>query len=652
MSSAMEKWGRRVFAWVCCFAVVSVSYYAACLLRFEFSIPARERQRLYEGFLIALAVKGPALCLFRLQLVRWPRYAAFTDLVTLIRANVTASILMTANIYLLLDDGFPRSVYCLDLLVCILVSGGLRFAARLIYEFRFQTHDGTERGLLIYGAGVAGLDLAREIRGNPRLGYRTIGFLDDDPRKHGARFLGLPVLGSGDEAAKIVAAQSERGLPVREIVVSMPSASGKQIRSAVQKGRSAGVNCRIVPGLGGLISGQLQVENGREISVTDLLERDPVTLDLKNARRAFGGRVVLVTGAAGSIGSELCHQLAEVAPSKLIALDQAESDLFALEGSLRNRFPRLPLCPEIGDIHDARRMEEIIVEHGVHSIFHAAAYKHVPVMERNVCEAVRNNVIGTWNLAQTAWRANVAHFLMISTDKAINPSSIMGLTKRVAELLVTASRPSVGSGRNTRFVCVRFGNVLVSNGSVVPIFQKQIAAGGPVTVTHPEMQRYFMTVQEAVQLVLEAAAMGGASEIYMLDMGRPVKIVDLARKMIQLRGLVPDEDIEIRFVGIRPGEKLFEELNLKGERLVPTTHEKIRVFQGRHLTFRELVPWVAELQHLIWRGDADAIVSHMRLLVPEYQPMHDQVSPNIEHAADPVAAPSPVPAKAYLGGTA
>lgn len=245
---------------------------------------------------------------------------------------------------------------------------------------------------------------------------------------------------------------------------------------------------------------------------------------------------------------------------------------------------------------------------------------------------------------------------MISTDKAINPSSIMGLTKRVAELLVTASRPPVGQGRNTRFVCVRFGNVLVSNGSVVPIFQKQIAAGGPVTVTHPEMQRYFMTVQEAVQLVLEAAAMGGSSEIYMLDMGRPVRIADLARKMIQLRGLTPEEDIEIRFVGIRPGEKLFEEITLKSEQLLPTTHDKIRVFQGTRLTFRELVPWVAELQYLLWRRDVDAIVSHMRLFVPEYRPLGDEISARVQEAVPeaPVEAPAPAPAPAtaYVRGTA
>jgi FlaA1/EpsC-like NDP-sugar epimerase len=630
--------------------VVAVSFWTACLLRFEFSIPARERLFLFHGFLIVLAIKGPVFCLLRLQLDRWPRYAAFADLVSLIRVNAAGSMLASLAIYSLAGGDFPRSVCCLDLLVCILLSGGVRFAARLFHELRVQHPAGTERGLLVYGAGVAGLELAREIRSNPKLGYRVIGFLDDDHRKHGAQLLGLPVLGSGDEAARIVAAHTARGFPVEEIVVSMPSATGRQIRSAVHKGRSAGVPCRIVPGLGELISGKLHFENGHEISVTDLLGREPVHLDPANVRRAVSGRAVLVTGAAGSIGSELCNQLAQLAPSELIALDQAESGLFSLEAELRDRYPGLSLSPEIGDIRDTRRMEEIVVEHRVYSIFHAAAYKHVPVMERHACEAVSNNVIGTWNLAQTAWRCNVSRFLMISTDKAVNPSSVMGLTKRVAELIVTASRPTVGRGTGTRFVCVRFGNVLVSNGSVVPIFKKQIAAGGPVTVTHPDMRRYFMTVQEASQLVLEASALGKGSEIFMLDMGRPVKIVDLARKMIQLRGLVPDEDVEIRFVGVRPGEKLFEELALGAESLLPTSHDKIRIFQCRQLTFRELAPWVAELQHLLWRRDPDAVLSHLRVLVPEYQPMADQAPASVEQTA-PLPAVS-APAKVYAGGAA
>ena len=633
MSKRVLAASHQAWRWSWSLAVIAISYWAAWLLRFEFSIPLREQPIFQNGFLIVLVTKGAVFGAFRLHQNQWLRFLGFSDLVCLLKANLLASMAAFVAIFWMIGWEFPRSVYCLDLLVCLVVSGGVRFAARFYHETRAGRRANGNKGLVIYGAGVAGLELAREIRGNPKLGYRVVGFLDDDPQKQGIQLLGLPVLGSGDEARKVIEARRNQHPSIQEIVVAMPSASGRQMRIAVEKGRAAGVPCRIVPGLGELISGKLHVDNYHEISVTDLLGREMVSLDLESVRRAIMGRPVLVTGAAGSIGTELCNQLAQAAPRELIALDQAESELFRLEAELRHRYPSLSLTAEIGDIRDPRRMEDIIEQHSISAIFHAAAYKHVPVMERQVCEAVRNNVIGTWNLAQAAWRNNVSRFLMISTDKAVNPSSIMGLTKRVAELIVSAARPPVGRGPATKFVCVRFGNVLVSNGSVVPIFQKQIAAGGPVTVTHPEMRRYFMTVQEAVHLVLQASTMGKGSEIFMLDMGTPVRIVDLARKMITLAGLVLDEDIEIRFVGARPGEKLFEELSLDAENLLPTSHQEIRVFQGQQVAFEQLVPWIAELQHLLWRRDAESVITHLRMLVPEYQPIAEPIPAGVERAA-------------------
>jgi FlaA1/EpsC-like NDP-sugar epimerase len=622
------------FAHLC---VITLSFWIAFQLRFDFEIPASERELLYRALPIALATKITVFYLMRSHLERWWRYLGFDDVVRLAGANAAASALFTLAVYAYIGSEFSRSVCCLDLMICLMLTAGSRFAVRMLSEAREGwSSRRTEKGLLVYGAGVAGITLAREIRANPKLGYQVVGFLDDDVRKHGSKLMGLPVYGSGEDATRVVESFLKRRPAINEIVVTMPSATGRQIRAAFAKGSASGVKCRIVPGLGELISGKLAVGKMREISVTDLLGREPVKLDLECVRRAVAGRSVLVTGAAGSIGTELCNQLASFEPRKLVALDQAESEVFRLEADLRAKFPSIQLVTEIADIRDPRRMDEVIEQHAVNSIFHAAAYKHVPLMEQQICEAVRNNVIGTWNLVQAAWRANVSNFLLISSDKAVNPTSIMGLTKRIAELIVSAQRYSVVPGQRTKFVCVRFGNVLVSNGSVVPTFKKQIAAGGPVTVTHPEIRRYFMTVEEAVQLVLQASSMASGSEIFVLDMGKPVRIADLARKMITLAGFVPDEDIEVRFVGMRPGEKLFEELSIEGENIVPTTHQKIRIFQGKQVAARDLVLWMAELQHLVWRREPEAVVAHLASLVPEYQP-------NMQPAAAEPQAAAPAP---------
>lgn len=595
------------------------SLWIAYLLRFDFVIPRIEVPLFYRGLAAAMLVKAAIFYVVRMDREQWWQYLGLADLIRLGKATALASLVFACACYTLVSPAFPRSIYCLDMLVTFLVCAGARSALRLNKELRTKwSTPHNARGLLVYGAGEAGISLAREIRSNPSLGYRVVGFLDDDARKLHTTLIGLPVLGTGEDARRIVAASSSRRPPIEEIVVTMPSATGREIRAAVAKGKEAGVRCRVVPSLGDLISGKLSVRTMKELSVTDLLGRAPVKLDLECVRRRVSGRTVLVTGAAGSIGSELCRQLAAFEPRRLVALDQAESDLFRLEGELQQKYPDLDLAPEIADIRDARRIECVIEQHAVDSIFHAAAYKHVPLMEYEIYEAVRNNVLGTWNVAQAAARFGVSNLLLISSDKAVNPTSIMGLTKRVAELIVTAQRAGAPS-RATKSVCVRFGNVLVSNGSVVPTFQKQIAAGGPVTVTHPEIKRYFMTVQEAVALVLQASAMASASEIYVLDMGKPVKIVDLARNMIALAGFVPDEDIEIRFVGLRPGEKLFEELSFEGENILPTTHEKIRIFQGERMAFHDLVPWINELQHHLWRGNTAEIVDYLRALVPEYQ---------------------------------
>jgi len=398
----------------------------------------------------------------------------------------------------------------------------------------------------------------------------------------------------------------------------MPSATGRQMREAVAHCRAADVSCKTLPGLGKLLTDQVLTAQIRNVSLEDLLGREQVRMEEQRIQLRIAGRSVLVTGAAGSIGSELCRQIARFKPGRLIALDQAESELFRIDLELREKFPELSLTAEVGDIRDARRIDEIIRQHEVDSVFHAAAYKHVPMMEAHALEAVRNNVLGTWNVVEAAARNRVQNFLMISSDKAVNPTSIMGATKRVAELIVSAA--AEGAGRKTTFVSVRFGNVLGSNGSVVPLFQQQIARGGPVTVTHPNIRRYFMSVQEAVQLVLQASTMGHGSEIFVLDMGEPIRIVDLAQNMIRLAGLTPHEDIEIRMVGLRPGEKLYEELTSQGENIVPTYHEKIKIFKGPNVRAEEIENWIRGLDVLLRRRNPLTVVEHLKQLVPEYRP--------------------------------
>jgi FlaA1/EpsC-like NDP-sugar epimerase len=619
----------HVLAGLCRAVLVGLSLWAAFLLRFDFSIPPREFAIFRRGLVIALVVKLVVFYAMRLHQERWWRYLGFPDLVEIFKANVIASGVFTLGTLLTLGADFSRSVYCVDFVLCFLLTAGTRFAMRLQEELSARRHAKGAKGLLIYGAGVAGIALAREIRDNPSLGYHVLGFLDDNPRKRGAQLAGLPVLGMGADAPRIVANLKEKRSFVVEIAVTMPSATGRQIRAALDRARATGLPCRVVPGLGELISGKVSVGRS-EISVTDLLDRDPVKLEPEQVRPGVAGKPVLVTGAAGSIGSELCRQLAELNPSCLVALDQAESEIFRLEAELRSKFPELNVQLQLADIRDLRRLDDIMYRYEVDSVFHAAAYKHVPMVEQHVCEGARNNVLGTWNLVQAACRNGISTVVMISTDKAVNPSSVMGLTKRVAELIVTAKR-SKPAEQGTRFVSVRFGNVLVSNGSVVPTFQNQIAVGGPVTVTHPEVRRYFMTVQEAVQLVLHASTIGKGSEIFVLEMGKPVRILDLARKMVRLAGFTPDEDIQIRFTGLRPGEKLFEELRLDGEDILPTSHEKIKIFRGNQVAMQSLVPWIGELQHLLWMQDGAAVVEHLKKLVPEYQPA---LRPLPEGAAD------------------
>jgi FlaA1/EpsC-like NDP-sugar epimerase len=611
---------RLTFIRLCQTAIIAFSLIAAFLLRFGLVLPDTEHQRLRYSLAIALAAKTIIFYLFGVERGWW-RFAGIVDLARIAAANAVGSLLFTVATWILIGPRFPRSVFLIDFLLCFVASSGARFCIRLYNEIvarEVSSSKSLAKCLLIYGAGAAGWNLVREIRSNPNLKYRIVGFLDDDPHKWHTSLLGVPVLGCGRDAARIVDRYRVQSTSVDEIVVAMPSASGRQLSEALANCRATGVPCKTIPSLGELLIGRVRLSQIREVSVEDLLGRDPVHLEHDRIRDSVAGRSVMVTGAAGSIGSELCRQLARFQPKCLVALDQAESELFKLEMELTGSSGSVEICPVIGDVRNYERIEEVIRQYAITSIYHAAAYKHVPMMENNLIEAVNNNVIGLYNVVQAASHNGVGSLVLISSDKAVNPTNVMGLTKRVAELVVS-SRPVFHHASATRFVSVRFGNVLGSNGSVVPIFRAQIASGGPVKITHPDMQRYFMTIPEAVQLVLQASTMGKGSDVFVLDMGEPVRILDLARNMIRLSGHEPDVDIPIRFVGLRPGEKLFEELSTASDQVRPTCHDKIMIFCGPHLEYVAMQRWIAELQELLVQRNDLAVLTHMMQIVPEYQ---------------------------------
>lgn len=460
----------------------------------------------------------------------------------------------------------PLSVLFIDAFLTTLAAAFPRLIVRVAHRRSRRRRSGDDNRVLVAGAGAAGQMIAKELLVNPQLGICPIGFVDDDERKHRHRLNDLPVLGPLSAIPELV---SRHG--VQSVIIAMPRASGQVVRRVVRAASDAGAETRTVPALFEIITGRVGVNMLRDVQIQDLLRREPVRTDLKAVSSLTTEQVVLVTGAGGSIGAELCRQLAQLEPSQLVLLGHGENSIFEALQELRDKFPDLQLCPVIADVRDRQRIADVVEHYRPNAVFHAAAHKHVPLMEENVIEAITNNIAGTKNVVDAAVAAGVRNFVLISTDKAVRPTSVMGATKRLAEILV--QHAALTQHRN--FVSVRFGNVLGSRGSVVPTFLRQIRAGGPVTVTHPEMCRYFMTIPEAVQLVLQAGALGCGGEVFVLDMGDPVKIVDLAADLVRLSGLELGVDIELRFTGIRPGEKLHEEVFFSGENVISTEHPKV-----------------------------------------------------------------------------
>jgi FlaA1/EpsC-like NDP-sugar epimerase len=529
-------------------------------------------------------------------------------------ANTAGSVLGGFVIVAILGPwGIPRSLYILDWIVCCFLTEGMRLIIRIAHTVqKTRGTNGKGTKTLIYGAGSAGHQLLRELRENRTLMSEVVGFIDDDPNKAGLIFDGKHVLGVGGALSRIA---KNRG--VERLLIAIPSATNSQLMRILNLAAEAGVEYKMVPGLGSLIQGMELGRQIRDIAVEDILGRQSVRLNQDHITERIRGRVVMVTGAAGSIGSELCRQIARFRPAAIVGFDVAETPLFQLDRELSKAFPDLKFHPEIGSITSALHLASVMSRYQPSILYHAAAYKHVSLMEMHMFAAVENNILGTWETAQAAIRHRVDDFVLISTDKAVRPTSMMGATKRVAELVIR----SLQSQGDTRFVAVRFGNVLGSSGSVVPIFKEQIAAGGPVTVTHPEMRRYFMTIPEAAQLVLQAFSFGNGGDVFLLDMGEPVKIIDLATNLILLSGLKPEKDIKIQFTGLRPGEKLFEELNLHDESLLPTMHEKIRRYASpSHLEMAALQQYVREMRLIVEGRHVIPLLLLVSDLISDYTP--------------------------------
>jgi FlaA1/EpsC-like NDP-sugar epimerase len=604
---------RRLIVFCCDSLLISLALCLAFLLRFDFTIPPQQLDLFWECLLVVMIVKPLVFVVTGFYNSLW-RYASVQDAVEILKGVTLSSILAVSAVFFLRQfTPIPRSIFILDWFLLFALLAASRLVWRVWRETYVVSRSSDGPLTLIVGAGEAGSMLLKEIRRQPHSAYSVIGFVDDDPEKKGMKLHGVPVLGTSKQLKPLIIANE-----IEDVIIAMPSADGRAIRTIVDSCKNANVTFKTLPSIGELIDGSLTVSQIKNVEIEDLLGRDPVVLDRELIGVYLAGKRVLVTGAAGSIGSEICRQVAQFGPKKLILLEQAETPLYEIEKELIARFPELRIMPLVADVRDREKVFAAFEEFEPEVVFHAAAYKHVPMMEYNPTQAVLNNVFGSRNVADAAHRLRVRNFVMISTDKAVNPTNVMGATKRAAEIYIQAlSRTS-----STKFTTVRFGNVLGSNGSVIPLFKKQIALGGPVTVTDKRIIRYFMTIPEATQLVLQAGSMGTGSEILLLDMGEPVRIVDLAEELIRLSGLTPYEDIDIIFTGLRPGEKLFEELLIDGEGVLPTAHRKIKVLAPVHIDIQPVKVELDVLFDAARSNRVDDLMTSLNRLVPEFKPTY------------------------------
>jgi FlaA1/EpsC-like NDP-sugar epimerase/ActR/RegA family two-component response regulator len=592
-------------------AVIVFSYVAAYFIRFDGMPQTQYMEMMIRVLPFVLIVRLAALFYFKLNTGMW-QYASMKDLTQIIKVVTVSSVFIVA-IAMVIQVGHPRSIFIIDWLLLIIALSGTRFTIRLTRSIRSRQKNGNGRRkkVLVVGAGDAGEAILREMIYHYSHNYEVVGLIDDDPKKHRKQIHGVPVLGAGPDIPAIVSQRC-----VEEIIIAIPSATSDQKRGIVDCCIKSGAKYRTVPNMSDLVDGTIKVKALREVRIEDLLKRDEVITDKRRIEEYIKGKRVLITGAGGSIGSELCRQVARLSPAKLILLERSENALFYIDMELRNFFKEIDRVPIVGDIGDRKRLREVFTEHNPQIIFHAAAYKHVPMMEINSAEAIKNNVFGTKVLAEKAIKFGVEKFIMLSTDKAVEPTSLMGASKRIAELYLK----SLGGNGQTKFMAVRFGNVLGSEGSVVPIFKRQIEKGGPITITHPDIKRYFMTIPEAAGLVLEAGSLGEGGEIFILEMGRQIKIADLANDMVRLSGLQPNKDIEIVFTGLRPGEKMHEALVAADEKLIRTNHEKIMIVESNKCKKEDVAQWMEDLEKVLELQDMNSLINTLKEIVPAYEP--------------------------------
>jgi len=591
----------------------------AFVLRFEGRIPDDYWGWALQGLPFIAAIYTLGFWTFGIQRGLW-RYVGFHDLKLIVSASVASAVASYLVLHGVLGwTGYPRSVLILTGLLSIVFLGGIRVGVRIFREWT-ASKDSETRRVLIVGAGNAGEMLARDLRMNPGHTYEPVVFVDDNPTKQRRTIHGIPVEGTIEEISSLV-----RRYAVKEIVVAVPSASPTLMQRVLASAATCQLPIKTLPNVKQILDSPVSMHQVRPMRLDDLLQREPIQTDLQELHPLLEGKRVLITGAGGSIGSELCRQIARYRPAGLVLFERYENNLYALELELRESFPHVEIRAVVGDVTDADGVKATFRSCAPQLIFHAAAHKHVPLMEQNEREAVRNNVFGTRIVADAALAAGVERFVLISTDKAVNPTNVMGATKRIAECLVK----EISRRGSTLFTVVRFGNVLGSNGSVVPLFAEQIRKGGPVTVTHPDIKRYFMTIPEAVQLILQASVRGQVGDVFVLDMGEQVRIADLARNMIVLSGFAPDRDIKITFTGLRPGEKLYEELFEQGERIEPTSHDKIkRAVSRASFEAEELSRHLSGLEACLAQADPGAILHKLQVMVPTYSPSGPESVPS------------------------